>query len=495
MIYRSILGMLLLALLLTAPSLAAKRNVVLFVTDDQSRTAGCYGNPVIQTPNLDRLAEDGTLFTHAFATTASCSASRSVILSGLHNHRNGQYGHTHDFHHFQSYGWVKSLPVLMSEGGYRTAIAGKYHVAPDEVYEFEENISGSGRNPVEMADNARKFIEADSEKPFFLYFATYDPHRGGGVVEGSALEHKPNRFGNRPLGKSREGIDPVRYVADEVLVPPFLPDTPASRAELAQYYQSISRIDQGLGRLIQHLKEAGVYEDTLIIYTSDHGMAFPGGKTTAYEGGLRVPFVVRHPYVEERGVVSDAMISHVDITPSILTFAGVLEPGSSTLSKYEMPRNRHIRMRNAKPYTFHGTSWLPALTQEHPEGWDRVNASHTFHEITMYYPMRVVRERDWKLIWNIAHDLPYPFATDLWAAATWQAQLDKGMDASYGPWTLNGYIHRPEFQLFNMRSDPWESNNLADNEQYADKLAEMKGKVKAFQEETDDPWISKWEYE
>src|SRR5262245_48944324 len=109
-----------LALLATTAA-AAPRNVVLIVTDDQGQDAGCYGNRVLKTPNLDALAAEGTRFTHAFCTTASCSASRSVILTGRHNHANGHYGHQHSYHHFSSFDNVQSLPALLSRAGYRTA--------------------------------------------------------------------------------------------------------------------------------------------------------------------------------------------------------------------------------------------------------------------------------------------------------------------------------------------------------------------------------------
>ena len=490
--------LLLAAFAATAPSaFAAERNVVLVITDDQGRdSAGCYGNPVIQTPNLDALAEDGTRFTEAFCTTASCSASRSVILTGLHNHRNGHYGHKHSFHNFESFEWIQSLPNLLNEFGYRTARVGKYHVAPEEHYRFDKALRASSRNPVQMADAAKDLIAEDSDEPFFLMYATSDPHRSGGWTERNG--EKANRFGNRPEGKARNGIDPVHYDPEDVQIPPFLPDTPTARAEIAEYYQSVSRIDQGLGRLVQHLKDAGEYNNTLIIYISDHGIAFPGGKTTLYEGGMRSPCVVRNPYSEKRGIVTDAMVSWVDITPTILNFAGLLEDGSNTLPEKfgQMPRGKRQQIRRrTKPYTFHGNSFLPVLGKPSPEGWDRVNASHTFHEITMYYPMRVVRERRWKLIWNIAHDLPYPFASDLWAAPTWQVQHEKGMDATYGRTTVEGYIHRPEFELYDLKSDPNETNNLADDPDYQEKLEQMKAKLKQFQQQTDDPWIMKWDYE
>ena len=306
----SCMKLLLLGLLLVCfspKSGAATPNIILFVTDDQSPIAGCYGHTDIKTPHLDSLAAEGTRFTHAFATTASCSASRSVILSGLHNHRNGQYGHTHDFHKFASFPAVAavSLPLQMKQAGYRTAQIGKYHVAPVSVFEFEKRLAGNARNARSMAESCRDLFEESSARPFFLYFCTSDPHRGGGVDKTSPLELKPDLFGNKPERKAHQGIEEVFYEPSKVKVPDFLPDTPECRAEIAQYHQSCSRIDQGLGHLVSLLKDTGQWDNTVLIYTADHGMAFPGGKTTVYEAGLRVPFIVRHPEAKKRGVVNN----------------------------------------------------------------------------------------------------------------------------------------------------------------------------------------------
>lgn len=471
----------------------SKKNIVLFVSDDHGKTAGCYGDPVVQTPNMDQLAAEGTLFSHAFATTASCTASRSVILSGLHNHHTGLYGHMHFPFHFTAYQNLQSLPVLLSNGGYRTGTVGKYHVAPKEVFHFEtfittDDLGGNvdygqanfGRNTVMMADASKNFINANDDRPFFLYFCTSDPHR-------SSDKDHPNRFGNRDEGF--EGVTPVTYTEEEVTVPPFLPDTRETREELAQYYQSVSRVDQGLGRLIRHLKDAGVYENTLIIYMSDHGMAFPGAKTTTYEPGLNAPLIVRSPDVDKRGVVTDAMVSWTDITPTILDFAGVeapfpyvLEPGAEGNPQGTIE-------------SFDGRSFLSVLEQESPEGFDEIYASHTFHEIQMYYPMRVVRDRNYKLIWNIAWQLPYPFASDLWAAQTWQAQFKQGPDAPYGLRTVGAYIQRAEFELFDIANDPNEQYNLALDPENIELLATYQQKIRTFQEETGDRWVLKWEYE
>lgn len=485
---------------------AAERNIIFFITDDESPTLGCYGDPVAVTPRIDALAADGTLFLNAFATTASCSASRSVVMSGLHNHKNGQYGHAHHFHKFSSFHNVIALamPRVLANSGYRTAQVGKYHVAPEEVFRFETYLPGPPRNPVQMAENCREFLMADDERPFFLYFGTADPHRGGGKDQSSNLEFKPDLFGNRPDRGSHAGVEEVFYDPAQVPVPPFLPDTPESRAELVHYYQSCSRIDQGLGRLIEILKQAGLYDKTLIVFTSDHGMAFPGGKTTVYEGGLRVPFVVRNPYEEKRGVVSRALISHIDITPSLLDFAGGLDPETNgpknwiDPDKYWRERGENVKENRSGGHTFrsyHGKSWIPILGNPEGDHWDAIFASHTFHEIQMYYPMRVVRDKRYKLIWNIAHGLPYPFASDLWAASTWQGQYAQGMTARYGQKTVGDYIHRARFELYDLENDPHESENLAVKSEYAELLRQYQERLKTFQKEMHDPWIMKWDYE
>jgi len=203
--------------------------------------------------------------------------------------------------------------------------------------------------------------------------------------------------------------------------------------------------------LIEILKKAGVYDKTLIVFTSDHGMAFSGGKTTVYEGGLKVPFVVRNPYEDNRGVVSEALISHIDITPTLLDFADGLDEATNG-----------------------------------PKEWD---------DPDQYWQKRGVRDRKYKLIWNIAHPLPYPFASDLWVASSWQAQFQKGLDAPYGKKTVAQYIHRPEFELYNIESDPHESVNLASNPEFSEILKKYQRKLKEFQAKMNDPWIMKWDYE
>ncbi|MEM6885556.1 MAG: sulfatase [Verrucomicrobiota bacterium] len=444
---------------------AGSPNIVLIVTDDHGTDAlGCYGNPVIKTPHLDRLAAAGTRFTNAYCTSASCAASRSVILTGKFGHATGSYGHVHDYHHFKSFADTKSLPVLLKQADYMTARIGKYHVAPEAVYHFDQVLEANPRSTLEMADACAEVIQ--QKQPFFLYFCPDDPHRSAPFAPPEW--DLPNTFGNLP--KPYPGETPVKYKPDTVIVPPFLPDTTICRREVAEYYQSVSRIDQGVGKLIQLIEAAGKSDNTIIIYISDNGAAFPGAKTTVYEPGIRLPCIIRDPSQKAQGVASNAMISWVDLTPTILDYAGI----------------------KFTPSDFHGRSFRQILASENPAGWNEMYAAHNFHEITMYYPMRVVRAGDYKLIWNAAYQLPYPFASDLWIASTWQEVL-RNKKATYGVRPVNDYLNRPEFELYHLKEDPDEIHNLATSSEHAETLEKLKNKIKTFQIETDDPWYILWD--
>ena len=482
-------------LVLSAGAIAAPRNVVLFIADDMGPDAGCYGNPDVKTPALDQLAREGTRYNYAFCTTASCSASRSVILSGLQNHSTGHYGHSHGPGHFSTYRSVRSLPVILAEHGYRTGRIGKYHLAPEEVYKFQTPLPGNAWNPVGMANASKAFI-ADKSKPFFLYFCTLTPHRSGGAIEGHPL--KPNPFGNH---QTYPEVKDVTYTESALQVPPFLPDSPECRAELAQYYQAISRTDAGLARLIEVLKETGQYENTLIIFGADNGMAWPGAKTTVYDPGMRLPLVVRSPDQKARGITSNAMISWMDFTPTILDFAGIKEvlappfvvgdPEGSAGGTGGAGRKKGDALVK---YEFHGRSFLPTIEGGKLPGWNLVYASHQFHEITMYYPTRVIRTDRYKLILNIAHQLPYPFASDLYASATWQAAL-KSEQTHYGKRRISDYVFRPRYELYDLQKDPDELVNVAGREDYQQVFASLSGQLKEYQKKTRDPWFSKYTYE
>ncbi len=445
----------------------ARPNLVLLVADDHGLDGGCFGTAVPTTPNLDALAGDGVRFTQAFCTTASCAASRSVILTGLHNHTNGAYGHTHGCHHFACFDNVLSLPVLLKRGGYRTGRVGKFHHAPERLFAFDTVIPAAGRDDVRMSENCRGFLTQD--EPFFLYWCSLNPHRDGRILERHPC--RPDRFGNpdADFAGDRETL----YDDARIPVPAYLPDTPEARAEWAQYCQSVSRLDRGVGRLLQILADCGKLDNTLIIYIADNGAAFPGAKTTLYEPGMNLPCIVRPPGPRRANRTCDALVTWCDLTPTFLAAAG-LDDG---------------------PAAFHGDSFLHLVDQAHPSDWrEEVYAAHTFHEVTNYYPMRVVRTQRHKFIWNLASPLTYSFASDLWACATWQGVVRNQL-SDYGQRPVDAYLHRPRFELYDLQADPGETVNLAARPECAALVAQFCAKLKAFQERTNDPWLHKWEYE
>jgi len=475
----------------TSSSQATQRpNFVLIVGDDHDLSAvGCYGNRQVKTPHLDYLANEGVRFTRAYATTSSCSPSRSTLLSGRHNHNNGQYGLAHATHHFRSHEELKTMPALLHDAGYTTARIGKYHVAPASAYPFDKALSEDGSNPVKMAALCADFLETNRNKPFFLYFCTTDPHRAG---SNKNLPHGANPHGNKPNG--HEGVTETPYGMDSLRVPYFLPDAPETKAELAQYYQSVSRMDQGIGRLFDQLKEKGLWDNTIVIYLSDNGMPVPGAKTTHYEPGVRLPLIVRNPYSTRKNQVCDELVSWVDVAPTLLDFAGLNPPVLATSSRSQ--GGGEYGERGPTSY-FHGKSWKPYFDRTGGTTQfrgDTVFLSHTFHEVTMYYPMRSVVTKRYKLIWNIAHDLPFPFAADLWSSATWQGFLTSGK-TQYGQRSKDAYVRRPAFELYDLEKDPQERTNLAGSKAHKATYETLLASLRNFQEVTNDPWRVKWTHE
>ena len=463
-------------------------NVVLIVADDLGYQLGCYGDKVAKTPNLDQLAAEGIRFQQAYCTTASCSASRSVLLSGLYNHATGHFGHAHGYSHFSTYETVRSLPVILTDAGYRTCLIGKYHLAPDYIYKFEtqqqEGTQGA-RNTVRMAQNAKAWLREKDERPFFLYFCPTDPHRGAGA---GGFSNQPERADGYP------GIKPTTYRPEDVPVPAWLSDRPEVRQELAEYYQAIARLDVGIGALMNALKETGHWDNTLVIFLSDNGPPFPGAKTTLYEPGARLPLIVRDPRQKQQGRICDVPVTWADITPTILEYCSVT-PKPAPVVRATENTGKPQTTGPAKPYQFHGKSFLNRLETK-PSADDTIFLSHTFHEITNYYPMRVVRRGKYKLIFNIAHPLLFPFASDLQESPTWQQVLArKNPEEIYGRRPVKKYLQRPRFELYDLESDPDELTNLAESLPHKETLEDLQKRLQSWQKVTQDPWELKWTYE
>ncbi len=427
------------------------RNILLLIADDLGLHTGAYGDTTAKTPVLDRLAREGVRFTNAFCTTASCSASRSVLLSGMHNHANGHYGHAHAVHNLSYLPQIRPLPRLLKDVGYRTGVIGKLHVNPPDRFGWDLDAQGNQRNVSGMAETARKFIAAAGGKPWYLHVGFGDPHR---AQQGFANRDYPAVARNR--------FDPAK-----VNLPSYLPDNEPTRREVAEYYEASNRLDQGVGFMLDVLRESGQLDNTLVIFLSDNGMPFPNAKTNLYDAGARLPLLVRSPSVKRGGLVSNAMVSWVDILPTAVEWAGAKLP----------------------EYAVHGRSFLPILEEENPAGWDRVYFSHTFHEITMYYPIRGMRTRQYKYLRNLFPELEFPHASDLWASGTWQSILSQGERGMIGKRPVGAYLHRAGEELYDITKDPDELTNLVRLTEHQGTLKQLRAGVHAWRKQTSDPWM------
>lgn len=443
--------------------MAEKKNVLLLIADDLGKQLSTYGAKTIQTPNIDQLASQGTRFDYAFASTASCSGSRSVIYTGLHTHQNGQYGLASHRHHFVTFDHVETAPQLLRQTGYRTGILGKIHVGPDAVYPWEERQESTTRDVAVIADQATAFFQksqADT-RPFFLTVGFHDPHR----------DNTRGGFGNDQEYDRR--ITKANYKPEDVEVPGFISDTPGTRLELAEYYNSIHRLDQGIGFILKALADSELAESTLVIFVSDNGPPFLNSKTTLYDAGVRLPLIIRHPHIT-RAAVSPNLISYVDILPTVLDYAG--HPGVLDQT------NKRL-----------GRSLLPLLGNDSPlPGWNQVFGSHTFHEVTNYWPTRFIRDRRYKYHRNLAWRLDFPFAADLYGSLSWEdirnIDSSKG-DALIGGRKLRDYFFRPPEELYDLENDPNEVRNLVKDPEHAAVLEQLRGKLEAWQLRTEDPWL------
>lgn len=435
-----------------APGGGRQRNVLLLISDDQGLDLGCYGTPVA-TPRLDRLAREGTRFSQAFAAVSSCSPSRAVIHTGLYGHQNGMYGLQHDVHHQSLLDGVGTLPSLLRRAGYATALVGKKHVGPDAAFPFEAELvpERSGiRDVREMAVAAASFIRSTSDRPFFVTVAYSDPHRAA------------TDYGN---DRAWPGVKPVTYDPAKVHIPSHLPDLPAVRRDLAEYYESLSRLDSGVGMLLDLLAESGRADDTLVIFLSDNGRPFPGAKTNLYAPGLHLPLIVRAPGTAAS--VNDAMVSWTDIAPTVLDWAGVTPPD----------------------YRLSGSSLLPILGKPGDPARDAVFASHEFHEINQYYPMRAVRTRTHSYILNLAHPLDYPIAGDVAGSPSWKA-IAADPTIRLGQRTQATYLKRPAEELYDLARDPDELVNLAADPAYAAVRDTLRARLVEMRKATRDPWLA-----
>lgn len=358
------------------------KNVVLMIADDLGLNLGCYGSKVIQTPHIDQLANEGSLFTNAFASTASCSGSRSTIYTGLHTHQNGQYGLQHGWNHFQTHDHIATMPQIFNALNYQTGIIGKVHVGPPNSYPWKWYAPSMTRNVARNAAEAGRFFDhaASNGQPFHLTVGFRDAHR----------DESREGFGNDE--SDVQHLEVPQYAAEDVEIPHYISDIPELRTELVQYYKSISRLDVGVGLICDELRKRGLEHNTLVICISDNGAPFLNSKTTLYDAGVKLPLIVRQPGQED-GVVNPNMVSFLDILPTCIAWAGASDIDTRNEGAKSSPSRR-------------GDSFLHIIGESRKlpsDQWKQsVFGSHTFHEIQNYWPTRFVRDHRYKYHRNIA---------------------------------------------------------------------------------------------
>lgn len=459
-----------LALSLAGRAGAARNrmSVLLLTADDMNwSTPGCFGGTVPGvTPNIDRLAAEGMRFMRGHVTCAVCQPSREALMTGRYPHRSGGMG-------FEPIRMdVPTLQESLRAAGWLNGILGKVeHLKPDAKFpwDFKREFGelGCGRDPQKYAEAARAFFEAAeaADKPFFLMANSHDPHRpfDGSRSEAQSLAKDWGKF-----GVTRDTLPrPSRvYTPEEVSVPGFLPDLPDVRAELAQYYSSCRRSDDTVGAVLGALAASGQAENTLVMFLSDNGMAFPFAKANCYLHGTRTPWIVRWPgRVAPDTVNAEDFISGIDFMPTVL-------------DALDLPA----------PDGMDGASSLPLLRGEGMAGRDRVFTQFHATSAGEQFPMRCVQDGRYGYIFNVWVDGVRRYRS----ASMGSTMTFRAMEAS----TLPEVVARTRFckercpeELYDFATDPDALKNLADDPAHACELDRMRGELLAWMEKTGDPFL------
>jgi len=438
-------------------------NFVLIMADDMNWDAvGAFGCPTEgTTPNLDRLASEGLRFNYGHVTIAVCQPSRSALMTGRYPHLSGGEGFYRLRHER-----VPILPEILRNEGFEVGILGKLtHSTPYEAFkwdmEYDQGDLGQGRNPEVYYQHAKDFVQGavGNGRSFFLMANSHDPHR---PFYGNDKAEWYSELGPPAVPPSRI-FDP-----DEIVIPEFLPDIPEVRLEIAEYYNSVRRCDDMVGRVLDVLDEVGVAENTLVMFLSDNGMAFPFAKTNCYLNSTRTPWLARWPAVIEAGRVdSEHFISAVDYLPIVLDTLGV-----------------------AIPEGVNGSSRLPVLHGEKQEGCTQTFTQ--FHQTAgrRNYPMRCVQTRHFGYIFNPWSDGEREFRNESQNGRSWKAMKEaEGNDPDLAA-RNRLFTHRVLEELYDFENDPHALNNLIDDPEYADEVEKLRYTLEEWMVNVDDPALA-----
>lgn len=464
---------------LCAHTLCAQQpNILFIVADDMSYAyTSVYGDQIVKTPNLERLAQHGVTFTNAFSPNPSCTPSRAAMLTGRYPHKLGEA--------VNLVGRLDaSIPTyvqLLRKQGYEVAYDRKGWGPGDYTkMGYKENPAGK------QIEFQKMISQLPKDKPFFFWFGTNDPHR------------------TFPFGKGRaSGID-----LNKIKVPAFLPDVPEVRGDLADYFSLIKRLDDEVGDLLKALEQSGRLQNTIIVMTSDNGMPFPHAKANLYDYGTRMPLIISgfaNQVVQNKRV--DSFVNLIDLTPTFLDFANV----------------------SNKP-VMDGKSLMPILKGETTKHRDEVFLERERHCMVRSefdkgagYPMRAIRTKDFLYIVNLRYyrmpagdesipGTPSEFG-DVDGGPTKAFILDNRNDPKVKPFFDLGFCKRPPVELYDLKKDPYNVNNVADLPEYENVKKELSSKLAQWMQSENDPrangggdeidlyrpttwaWITKWSIE
>ncbi|SEK82166.1 Arylsulfatase A [Olivibacter domesticus] len=426
-----------------------KPNILLIIADDLSKTLPLYGDSTITTPGMDGVAKNGVVFDHAYCSAASCTPSRASILTGKYPHQLAEGGNLHG-----------TLPLvyenytyILAKNGYRVGLQGKGW-GPGNF-----TAGGYKNNPAGQSyPSFENFLQNQPEDtPFCFWIGSNDPHRP-----------------YKPLLKDSLGIDSLK-----VKVPVWLPNDALVHHDLLDYYAESKRFDQTVERAIALLKKKGIYDQTLIIITSDHGMPFPRVKANAYDMSTSVPLIIRWDEHFMKGKRIKELVSLVDLAPTFLSAAGIDVPksmvGKSLLGLLTSGKSNHERTE--------------VFTERERHAYVRAG--------NLSYPMRAIRTNRFLYINNLrperwpAGDPENPetnrFFGDIDNGPTKQLLLEHQNDPNYRNFWLWSLDKRPAEELYDLETDPNQLKNLANDPSYNKVRRELATRLIKWRSSTNDP--------
>jgi arylsulfatase A-like enzyme len=418
-------------------------DIVLFIADDLSREdVGSYGSPDARTPNMDQLAKDGLRFTEAFAASPTCTPSRSSMFTGDYPMRNGAHAN-----HSAVKNGIKTLPAYLQALGYRVVIAGKTDFGERSNFPFEYFPASVIQPPVgrgvlwaniDTAAIDQLLATRDKKQPLALIVASFAPHVPW-----------PDSNG---------------YDAGRLTVPGYLLDTPQTREARSRYLTKVSQADRELGEVRASIAKYGGTDNTLFLFTADQGAQFPFAKWNLYDPGIATPLIASWPGHIAPDKATGAMVSLVDLLPTMEAAAG--GPSIANID---------------------GESFLPVLMGKQNSFHSEIYAAHSGVLQTgpnaNIAPMRAIRTERYKLIVNFRPDIKYVSAVSQGKGrdhAYWQSWLDRAETDPKAAAMVNHFYHRQPIELYDLRTDPNEQHNLADDLAYKNTLTTLRTKLNAW---------------